>query len=66
MLKDIATAIRARDAGKPAPLHQLVVYPVAGTDMTTPAYQRYGDAKLAQVMAVERLRRPLATAIFPK
>lgn len=41
----IATAIKARDAGKPVPLHQLLVYPVAGTDLTTPSYQRYGDAK---------------------
>jgi acetyl esterase len=34
----INTAIRARDAGTTAPRHMLLVYPVAGKDMTTPSY----------------------------
>lgn len=34
----INTAIRARDAGVTAPRHMLLVYPVAGKDMTTPSY----------------------------
>lgn len=35
----INVAIRARDTKKQMPIHQLLVYPVAGTDMTTPSYQ---------------------------
>ena len=37
-------AIMARDANITEPLHQLLVYPVAGNDMTTPSYIENADA----------------------
>ena len=38
-------AIRARDMKMQMPIHQLIVYPVAGTDMKTASYQANKDAK---------------------
>ncbi len=38
-------SIRARDEGVKLPVHQLLVYPVAGTDMNTPSYLQNADAK---------------------
>jgi len=38
-------AIAARDQGFQAPLHQVLVYPVAGNDMTTESYVENADAK---------------------
>lgn len=38
-------SIMARDNGKQMPVHQLLVYPVAGSDMTTPSYIKFADAK---------------------
>lgn len=35
----IDTAIWARDKGLPAPVHELLIYPVAGTDTHTPSYE---------------------------
>ena len=32
-------SIAARDQGLPAPVHQVLVYPVAGVDMATPSYK---------------------------
>lgn len=40
----INVAIMARDNTLPPPVHMLLVYPVAGTDMTTPSYQENADA----------------------
>ena len=37
-------AIAARDRGWTEPVHQLLVYPVAGNDMTTESYQENADA----------------------
>ena len=37
-------AIMARDQNVQAPLHMLLVYPVAGTDMNTPSYQKNANA----------------------
>jgi acetyl esterase/lipase len=34
----INVSIRARDQKKPLPIHQLLVYPVAGTDTNSPSY----------------------------
>ncbi|HEX6012720.1 MAG TPA: alpha/beta hydrolase, partial [Geminicoccaceae bacterium] len=34
----------ARQHGLQAPVHQVLIYPVAGTDMTTPSYQENADA----------------------
>lgn len=39
------TSIRARDRKVPMPVHQLLVYPVAGTDMNTESYKENADAK---------------------
>ena len=36
----IDVAIRARDEKVQAPLHMLLVYPIAGTDLTTPSYKQ--------------------------
>lgn len=41
----INTAIRARDEKLTAPVHMLLVYPLAGSDMTTPSYIANADAK---------------------
>jgi acetyl esterase len=38
-------SIMARDSGKQMPVHELLVYPVAGSDMSTPSYIKYADAK---------------------
>lgn len=40
-----ATAIRARDEGAKAPAHMVLVYPVAGNDMTRPSYIENATAK---------------------
>lgn len=37
-------SIRARDTKVQLPIHQLIIYPVAGTDTTTPSYQKNKDA----------------------
>ncbi|HZF76577.1 MAG TPA: alpha/beta hydrolase [Acetobacteraceae bacterium] len=36
----INTAIAARDAGLPRPVHMALIYPVAGADTSTPSYQQ--------------------------
>ena len=38
------TAIMARDQNVRMPLHMLLVYPVAGTDLNTPSYQKNANA----------------------
>jgi acetyl esterase len=38
-------SIMARDKGLQLPVHQLLVYPVAGSDMNTESYQKYASAK---------------------
>lgn len=38
-------AIRARDEATTQPVLQLLVYPVAGDDLTTPSYQEHAEAK---------------------
>lgn len=40
----VTTAIMARDQKVQAPVHMLLVYPVAGTDLTTPSYQKNANA----------------------
>ncbi len=35
----------AREQGVTPPVHQLLVYPVAGSDLTTPSYQENAQAK---------------------
>lgn len=41
----IHVAIAARDQKLPAPAHMLLIYPVAGTDMTTPSYKENENAR---------------------
>lgn len=41
----VATAIRARDEKVQMPLSILSVYPIAGTDTTTPSYVQHANAK---------------------
>ena len=41
----INVSIAARDQGLKAPLHQVLVYPVAGNDMETESYVQNADAK---------------------
>lgn len=38
-------SIMARDGGVPMPVHQVLVYPVAGTDLNTPSYEEHAQAK---------------------
>ncbi|WP_260600130.1 alpha/beta hydrolase [Sphingomonas endolithica] len=40
----VATAIAARDAGLPAPVHVLSIYPIAGNDLNTASYQENANA----------------------
>ena len=41
----IGVSMMARDAGLPAPKHQVLVYPVAGMDMDNESYVENADAK---------------------
>lgn len=38
-------SIMARDSGKQMPMHELLVYPVAGSDLNTESYIKYANAK---------------------
>ena len=49
----INVAIRARDQKIQAPLHMLLVYPVAGTDLTTPSYRQNEHAIPLSKPAIE-------------
>lgn len=49
----INVAIRARDQGVQAPLHMLLVYPVAGTNLNTPSYQQNQNAIPLSKAAIE-------------
>ena len=46
-------AIIARDQNVQAPVHMLLVYPVAGVDMTTPSYQKNAEAMPLSKAAME-------------
>lgn len=41
----IDTAIKARDTGVKEPVYEVLVYPVAGTDLNTPSYEENANAK---------------------
>ncbi len=41
----ITVSIRARDEGVKIPVHELLIYPVAGTNMNTQSYNENADAK---------------------
>ena len=41
----VNVAIAARDQKMQAPVHQALIYPVAGVDMTTPSYEENANAK---------------------
>ena len=49
----IDVAIRARDENLQAPKHMLLVYPVAGTDLTTPSYVKNEHAIPLSKPAIE-------------
>lgn len=49
----VTTAMFARDHGLPRPVHQLLVYPVAGTDLQTPSYQQTTTAVLLNRAAIQ-------------
>lgn len=38
-------SMMARDSGEPLPVHQVLVYPIAGYDLNTLSYQQNADAK---------------------
>ena len=40
-----AVSIMARDSGVQEPVHQVLVYPIAGYDLNTPSYRENADAK---------------------
>ena len=52
----VATAIRARDEKVQAPVHIVSIYPIAGTDTTTPSYVQNASAK--------PLNRPMMSWFF--
>lgn len=37
-------ALVAKEQGKPLPVHQLLVYPIAGSDVSTPSYRQNAEA----------------------
>jgi acetyl esterase/lipase len=41
----LSTTLRAKEAGMPLPLHQLLVYPIADGDFSKPAFIEHADAK---------------------
>jgi acetyl esterase/lipase len=41
----VAISLMARAQNVPLPVHQVLIYPVAGTDMNTPSYQENANAK---------------------
>lgn len=41
----VAISLTAREQNVPLPLHQVLIYPVSGTDMNTPSYQENANAK---------------------
>lgn len=41
----VGISLMAREQKVPLPIHQLLVYPVAGTDMTTESFKEHADAK---------------------
>ena len=49
----INVAIKARDTNMPMPLHMLLVYPVAGTDLATPSYKKNENAAPLSKKAIE-------------
>lgn len=49
----INVAIRALDQGVQAPVHMLLIYPVAGTDLTTPSYRENANALPLSKQAIE-------------
>jgi acetyl esterase len=40
-----AISLMAREQNVPLPLHQVLIYPVAGTDMSTPSFREHSNAK---------------------
>ncbi|MEO6057229.1 MAG: alpha/beta hydrolase [Gemmatimonadales bacterium] len=53
-----AVSIMARDSGVQLPVHQVLVYPIAGHDLNTPSYQENADAK--------PLNKPMMAWFFEK
>lgn len=53
-----AVSLMARDNDVQMPVHQLLVYPIAGYDFNTPSYQKYAEAK--------PLSKPLMMWFFDK
>ncbi|MCC9134855.1 alpha/beta hydrolase [Pontibacter silvestris] len=53
-----AVSMMARDRNVQMPVHQLLVYPIAGYDFNTPSYEMYAEAK--------PLNRPLMMWFFDK
>lgn len=41
----LSTTLRAKEAGMPLPLHQLLVYPIADGDFSKPSFTEHADAK---------------------
>ncbi len=58
----INVAIRARDANVQAPLHMLLVYPVAGTNLNTPSYLQNENAVPLSKAAIEWFMRNATTS----
>lgn len=58
-----AVSMMARDSGAQMPVHQVLVYPIAGYDVNTPSYQENAEAKplnkpMMQWFFEQYLRRP--------
>ncbi len=66
----INTAIAARDARLPMPVHMALIYPVAGTDTNTPSYRENTAAvphsRAGMVWFVERVTRSPADLQDPR
>ena len=54
-------ALRARNEGLQKPLHQVLIYPIAGTDMNNYSYNTYGNALPFSKARLQWLFRQIAT-----
>ncbi|MET0292527.1 MAG: alpha/beta hydrolase [Steroidobacteraceae bacterium] len=53
-------ALRARDEGLPGPLHQVLIYPIAGTETNNYSYNAYGKAEPYGKARMEWIFRQIA------
>ena len=58
----VNVAIAARDQNLTKPLHEVIVYPMAGTDLDSPSYKQHADAKPLNKPMMEWFYKNLTTS----